>query len=591
MPRTPTEKQREIIENKAGLFTVRACPGSGKTYTVAARLHRLLGTWSDKHQGIVVASFTNVAWQEVADYLASEFGISPPKYPHFLGTLDSFINQYIFLPFGHLVMHSGRRPILCGPPHDNIEPIGKWLYWGRQACNAKGCLLNQFTYDFGGNVVKIGASASGYKCDEPQHPCVQNKHTFTRQGYATQSDANYFALQVLTNFPAVRRALAHRFPVFMVDEAQDTSSTQMAILDLLVSSGLNELMLVGDPDQAIYEWREAEPSLFLAKCKQWEANSITLLENWRSSQAICDVASRMSSSVEPIRAVNATAAAIGAPPDIVGYADETQLKPLVDSFCSSCSTCRIPSSEIHILTRGRELLDTISPGVRPTGLRPWRDSQESALIEELAHAKYLYDWGKFSEAMGLAERAYQRADNRDATAPLNNRHLRHSYQDLYRRGSLFTLLQNLPNTTTHRLGDWAKLTEGVLKTYGAPFAGILVGVKRRSAKADYSALSLLEVFGAPDETLVHEDFTLATIHMVKGMSLDAVLVILKRKGAKGSNYVNLFGNGLESSEELRIVYVAITRARRLLSLAVPQADLVKWKAYLQLSSAVPSETP
>ena len=45
-----TTKQREIVFDKSGKFVVRACPGSGKTYCVSARLARLVNSWDRNYQ-------------------------------------------------------------------------------------------------------------------------------------------------------------------------------------------------------------------------------------------------------------------------------------------------------------------------------------------------------------------------------------------------------------------------------------------------------------------------------------------------------------------------------------------------------------
>ncbi|MEX1014783.1 MAG: UvrD-helicase domain-containing protein, partial [Candidatus Paceibacterota bacterium] len=60
-----SDQQREIVFEKEGKLVVRACPGSGKTYSEAERLARLMNEWNLSHQGIAALSFTNVAWQEV----------------------------------------------------------------------------------------------------------------------------------------------------------------------------------------------------------------------------------------------------------------------------------------------------------------------------------------------------------------------------------------------------------------------------------------------------------------------------------------------------------------------------------------------
>ena len=62
---TLSNKQREIVFDKTGKFVVRACPGSGKTFCVSARLSRLILGWEKDYEGIAALSFTNVAWQEI----------------------------------------------------------------------------------------------------------------------------------------------------------------------------------------------------------------------------------------------------------------------------------------------------------------------------------------------------------------------------------------------------------------------------------------------------------------------------------------------------------------------------------------------
>ncbi len=80
----------------------------------------------------------------------------------------------------------------------------------------------------------------------------------------------------------------------ILDEAQDTSDVQMEILNILVENGVKNLILVGDPEQAIYEWIDANPMLFEDKFRKWKSNSIVLKENFRCSSSICDFISKFS---------------------------------------------------------------------------------------------------------------------------------------------------------------------------------------------------------------------------------------------------------------------------------------------------------
>ncbi|WP_394325398.1 UvrD-helicase domain-containing protein [Methanobrevibacter arboriphilus] len=101
-------------------------------------------------------------------------------------------------------------------------------------------------------------------------------------------------MKILKNYPNVAKAIALRFPNFIIDEAQDTSDIQIKIFDILIKHGLNEIILIGDPEQAIYEWNNANPELFNGKFEEWEHNSIIFNKNFRSSEEICKVTSKLS---------------------------------------------------------------------------------------------------------------------------------------------------------------------------------------------------------------------------------------------------------------------------------------------------------
>ena len=78
-------------------------------------------------------------------------------------------------------------------------------------------------------------------------------------------------------------------------------------------------------------------------------------------------------------------------------------------------------------------------------------------------------------------------------------------------------------------------------------------------------------------------YNLGTVHSVKGETYDAVLLFLKKRVSK--NYTTLlreFSKNLTQpydEEEMRVVYVGITRPRKLLWVAVPEDDLEEWRAF------------
>lgn len=104
-----TTEQVEFLES-SGKVVLHACPGSGKTTIVARKLANYLQCWNRPHQGIAVLSFTNVASDEIR-HQATE--MLPEGYcvddPHFIGTLDSFIDNFIFLRFGYLLQKKPKQ--------------------------------------------------------------------------------------------------------------------------------------------------------------------------------------------------------------------------------------------------------------------------------------------------------------------------------------------------------------------------------------------------------------------------------------------------------------------------------------------------
>jgi len=230
-----TTKQEEIVA-KRGMFVVKACPGSGKTFAVAARFAQLLQDWPHAHRGIAAISFTNVAWQEIERALSMDLRVKTPVvYPHFLGTIDSFVNQHIFLPFGHLVIPCDHRPELIGPPVNSWEPIGSPYTWGAGECYKRECKLNELSYDLSGNLINVLKSRSGIfqNCPRNHDRCSALKKRVVKAGYATQRDAVHFGVRVLEEYPAVAKAIVSRFPFLMMDEAQDTSACEMRLVELL----------------------------------------------------------------------------------------------------------------------------------------------------------------------------------------------------------------------------------------------------------------------------------------------------------------------------------------------------------------------
>ena len=103
------------------------------------------------------------------------------------------------------------------------------------------------------------------------------------------ADISHNTIEILENFPQVRKEYQERFHEVMVDEYQDTNHIQERMLELL-SNGHNRFM-VGDIKQSIYRFRQADPQIFNEKFHSFaqdgkEGQLILLKENFRSSSEV-----------------------------------------------------------------------------------------------------------------------------------------------------------------------------------------------------------------------------------------------------------------------------------------------------------------
>jgi len=575
---TLSESQRKIVFEKEGKFVVRACPGSGKTYSVAARLAHLISDWKQEHQGIAVISFTNAAWQEIQRQINNHFQIEGHiRHPHFLGTIDSFINHYIFLPFGHLIMGCNKRPVLVGEPH------GSWSS-GRY----------ERDYDRYFDLVSFGARdepvfpkinglfhfgyTKFYKKDGTESKHSQNirnvKTKFWDMGYATQRDANYFAMKILKKFPVVAKSITIRFPVLIIDEAQDTSEVQMEIIDYLIDNGLSNIMLVGDPDQAIFEWNDAKPQLFKDKMEKWSGNSIILNENRRSSQNICDCTCRLSSLEETSNAINDDVKECQFIPAVTIYKLE-QITDIIDQFKSLCHDydIEITPEKVAVIYRSKKFFNFIT-GIKEITPNeyPWHDDDPHC--KDFAKGKYLFDNGEFKKSFDLILKAViKKVDGSNYCSLKDVEKVVENYGFVKIRKDIFGII-NLLHTTNYSVGDWVNGANNAFKDNN-------IKLELQIKNAGYNT-SFNDHFGTINKQITETEYKLGTIHSVKGETFEAVLVMLKQKGI-GSYYKTMLKNNvqIQDNEELRIVYVGITRPRKLLLLAVPdQENKSAWEGRL-----------
>lgn len=260
-----------------------ACPGSGKTTLLVAKLAVLAMRWPHRQQGICVLSHTNAARNEIGAKLCnSASGIALTRYPHFIGTIHSFVNEYLALPW----LRSKGVEIRCIDTQIAILKRWKMLpFKTRQALEKSRVSPNALTYtapDYAvGTVGRFGPHTPTNRA------MVEVNRVVSEQGYFCFDEMFVWAEEFLNNRRDITASLRRRFPLVFIDEAQDNSEVQSALLYRIFCDGASpsRRQRFGDSNQAIY----ASPSQGGAHTDRFPGAEVhTLPRSYRFGQDIAD---------------------------------------------------------------------------------------------------------------------------------------------------------------------------------------------------------------------------------------------------------------------------------------------------------------
>ncbi len=244
---------------------VEACPGSGKTTLLVAKLAILARHWTDRRRGICVLSHTNVARREIETRLGSTpEGKRLLAYPHFVGTIHGFVNEFLAIPW----LRSKPYPIrvidddICLQRRWN-KLSGKTRFalvktgYDKQVLRVAATNLSVGAIPWGKGGT-LGKNSPTYQ--ELQRACEEG----CEEGYFCHGEMFLWAAEMLDHAPQMRDALRERFPFLFFDEVQDTSEQQSSLLFRLFMDDGSRIIRqrFGDSNQAIYQYSsQAESTL------------------------------------------------------------------------------------------------------------------------------------------------------------------------------------------------------------------------------------------------------------------------------------------------------------------------------------------
>lgn len=138
---------------------------------------------------------------------------------------------------------------------------------------------------------------------ETFQPFVEKlEKVFYEKGFYSFDDLENLATRIFETSPLAREQLLNRFKAVLVDEFQDVSRSQWKLLREIALSHPKGLFLVGDPKQSIYGFRHSEPELFYEvsrKLKESQSKVIELTLNFRTHEKLLDRMNFISSHLFP----------------------------------------------------------------------------------------------------------------------------------------------------------------------------------------------------------------------------------------------------------------------------------------------------
>lgn len=637
-------EQRQAVTHGEGPLLVVAGAGTGKTQVITRRIAYLIETKAAEPGEVLALTFTEKAAREMAERLYDLIGWQSFQVPvmtfnafgaELLGRYASHIGRSIR---GGLINETQKTLLLKQQFHqleleyyglqpDTIEFLERIVGYIGKLQNAG---VTPDAYDQ--YVAALSSDSGGL------HPAeVLEQRDLARlyrlyetvkqeTGTFDYHDQLALPLHILKERPNLAERLGRQFKFVLVDEYQDTSPVQDALLRAFIPPGGN-LFAVGDDDQAIYGFRGAEIGNILAFTTHFKVkHPAALVQNYRSGQPILDAAYRLIRHNDPQR----LEVELGLNKRLLAQTNEAtvQFQPAADPAAEQQTvveavTARVregqPASQIAILARSNAILRGYARALRSAGL-PFAISTEINVFEqkELIHLWYLLQWLEhrasdeaishvllgpfFGWSAAACRTVIQRAgqeltDLETALRSLAREGAKDAAQlitrlDAWRAWAVSSSVSRLSYRLVFETGLADRLIElgqdqprvvrvfedlHLLLTHMQDFEVIEPDGTLSSYLATYPKPPQLEASEAVGDP---EGVQLLTVHASKGLEFDTVYLV----GCSARAWTEPPATGLTVPEALsaaaklppeheqrRLMYVAATRARRELWLSAPQA--------------------
>ncbi|MBI4338795.1 MAG: UvrD-helicase domain-containing protein, partial [Chloroflexi bacterium] len=281
--------QQQAVEHIEGPMLIVAGPGSGKTRVITHRIAYLVRVCGVSPYRIAAVTFTNKAAREMRERLDGLLGGRAAELT--CGTFHAFCASILRRDGMHVGLD---RSFVIYDQEDQLTLLKRAMEEAK---------IDPKRYP-PGSILSAISQAKSVLLEPAQYAATVKSYyeevvlrVYERyQGLLNQSNALDFddlllrTVRLLEGSPEALERYRSRYLHLMVDEFQDTNIAQYA-LARLVAGKYRNICVVGDPDQSIYSWRNADIRNILSFKKDYpDAKVVNLGENYRSTKNILDTA-------------------------------------------------------------------------------------------------------------------------------------------------------------------------------------------------------------------------------------------------------------------------------------------------------------
>lgn len=286
------QQQKEAVQSTKGPVLLLAVPGSGKTTVLVTRLGYMIYCKNIPPESILTVTYTVAATKDMSERFAVRFGEDMAKRLEFrtINGICARIIQYYGRRIGKTPFElvkdekatTGMLIRICQdhgmgyPTESDLKNVRTLITY------IKNMMLNEE------ELQKLEEESDIRIAGIYREYCRQMRE----QKLMDYDDQMLYAYNILRKDLGVLAYFQNRYPYICVDEAQDTSKIQHAIIALL-AAGTGNLFMVGDEDQSIYGFRAAYPEALLSFEKKHPGAKVLLMEeNFRSNAKIVEAADK-----------------------------------------------------------------------------------------------------------------------------------------------------------------------------------------------------------------------------------------------------------------------------------------------------------